>query len=248
MEGLFLTLVVHCSIIAIVVAILKKLKLVQVNMAWSAVSFSLFIGYFAALLFGGELIPIATYYPDLNWNWSGKFASILYWIMTLVVLVWLKRNFSMSDAGFTFVQKAGSLKPALLVLTGFVAFQAVLTYFISEGPDRALETLLYQGLVPGLDEEPMFRGILLYTFSLAFVSARFNLFGAKLNIAGLILVVLFGLVHGVLYMEGEFVFSALSLFFTSFYGLILLWLRERTGSLLLPIVAHNCVNVVGQII
>lgn len=248
MEGFFLTLVAHCTIISVVIAALHALKRVQVNTPWLAITFALFIGYFAALLFGGGLIPLSDYFPDLNWNWSGKLASIVYWIVVLAALCFFQRGFSLADAGFTLKQAPGSVKPALAVLVGFIALQASLSVFLSEGPDRSLETLLYQGLIPGLDEEPMFRGILLYTFSLAVVSARFHVYGAHMNISGVVLVALFGLVHGVLYMEGEFVFSGLSLFFTAFYGLILLWLRERTGSLLFPIVAHNCVNVVGQLI
>lgn len=248
MEGFFLTLIVHCAIISIVVALLQKRNIVQVQIKWIIISFTLFIGYFAALTFGGILIPIASYFPELEWNWSGKLASILYWIVVLAAFKACKKDFSIADAGFTLKQNQGSLRPALFVLVAFVLFQATLSYLIGDGPDRTVETLLYQGLIPGLDEEPMFRGILLYTFSLALVSSRFNFFGANMSAAGLTIVALFGLVHGILYMQGEFVFSALSLFFTSFYGLILLWLRERTGSLVLPIVAHNCVNLVGQLI
>lgn len=248
MLDFFLTLLMHSAIIAAVIATLGKLKLIKVNGLWLGISFCLFMGYFAALLFGGQLIPINSLWPDLNWNWSGKTASILFWLAAFAALMLIKKDAKAADLGFTWQQNPGSVKPALLVLLGFVGFQVLMSYLLGDGPNRSLETLLYQGLVPGLDEEPMFRGILLYTFSLAVVSNRISFLGASVNIAGIVLVVLFGLVHGILYMGGELVFSAISLFFTAFYGLILLWLREKTGSLVLPIIAHNCVNVAGQLI
>lgn len=42
--------------------------------------------------------------------------------------------------------------------------------FTGNGPDYDAEELLYQATMPRFDEEPMFRGIIHYTLSLAFVS------------------------------------------------------------------------------
>ena len=39
-------------------------------------------------------------------------------------------------------------------------------------------------------------------------------------------------------------FARVSILFTCLYGLVFLWLRERTGSLIFPLLAHNLVNVV----
>ena len=39
-------------------------------------------------------------------------------------------------------------------------------------------------------------------------------------------------------------FARVSILFTCLYGLVFLWLRERTGSLIFPILAHNLANVV----
>ncbi|WP_083494177.1 CPBP family glutamic-type intramembrane protease [Colwellia sp. MT41] len=40
----------------------------------------------------------------------------------------------------------------------------------------------------------------------------------------------------------------ISIVFSSVYGLVLLWLREKTGSLLFPIVAHNATVFLGQLL
>jgi membrane protease YdiL (CAAX protease family) len=130
----------------------------------------------------------------------------------------------------------------------FIILQIVVSLFWSGEPNYDLETLLYQATIPGFDEEPMFRGILLFCISLAIISERYSLGGASINIAGLLLVVLFGLVHGVMFNGGEWHFSFPAILLTGGYGFILLWLRERTGSLVFPILAHNSVNFVGQLI
>jgi len=246
MQDFFLTFIIHSVAISIFVQGLTRLKLLEVNIVWSAISLALFASYFTALFMGRDVIPLASYFPDLDWNWSGKIAAILVWLIALMALLRLKTGFCARDAGFTFKQNENSITPSLFVILCALAFHVTLISFIGNGPDYDAEELLYQATMPGFDEEPMFRGIILYTLSLAFVSKRYSIFGANINVAGLILVALFGLLHGVMYSDGEFTFSALSLFLTGFYGFIFLWLREKTGSLLLPIVAHNSLNFVGQ--
>ena len=246
MQDFILTLIIHFTVISIIVLLLNIFKKVEVEMRWATISLVLFAGYFAALVMGGELIPINNFFPDIKWNWGGKIAAIALWGISLVTLLKYKKDFKLADAGFTFKQNENSTKPVLFGLVIFVLIQIALTMLFGSGPDYDTEELLFQATMPGLDEEPMFRGIILYTLTLAIVSNRFSILGANINIAGVLIVLLFGLGHGVMYSSGEFTFSAVSLSITGFYGFILLWFRERTGSLVFPIIAHNSVNFVGQ--
>jgi membrane protease YdiL (CAAX protease family) len=60
----------------------------------------------------------------------------------------------------------------------------------------------------------------------------------------IIISLLFGLVHGVsLTAQLEWRFDLFEGLFTVFSGFLLGWLRERSGSLLFPIAAHNLGNV-----
>ncbi|MCU8075916.1 MULTISPECIES: CPBP family intramembrane glutamic endopeptidase [unclassified Shewanella] len=248
MLDLFLSLLGNVGIIVLIVFFFERLGKVNVNIGWMALSFFLFTAYFITVLKGGNIIPLDKLIPDLNWNWGGKVASILLWIVSLFLLKTFVKGVKLADAGFTWKQNLGSVKPAVIVIILFIGLQLILSYSLGNGPNYDTEKLLYQALMPGFDEEPMFRGILLYCISFAVVSQRFNLFGAKLNIAGLLLVILFGLVHGLMYSGGEWQFSLISILITGFYGFILLWLRERTGSLVFPIIAHNLVNLAGQFV
>ena len=246
MIDFFLTFSIQIAVIAGLVLAFKKCGFVDVDLKWSAFSVVLFICYFAALFFTSELISIDSYFPDASYNWVGKFGAILLWLVALFGLISFNKEFKMADAGFTFRQNPNSIKPALCALLAFIVFQITLSSAMGGDAKYTAEDLFFQATMPGLDEEPMFRGILLYAVSLAIISTRFNVLGANINVAGMLLVLLFSLVHGFMYINGEFVFMPLYLFITGFYGFILLWMRERTGSLIFPIVAHNSVNLVGQ--
>ena len=245
---ILLSFALNLGIIIGLVGILAKAKLVNIQAKWAGVSLFLFCAYFVALIMGGSVIQVERLFPDINYNWGGKIASILLWIVTLFIFTGLNKTYKAADMGFTLKQNQGSLRPALLAVLLAITFQIVITLALGGADGVDTETLLYQATMPGFDEEPMFRGIILLTLSLGIVSNRFNVFGAQLNIAGLVFALLFASVHGVSFSNGEVHFAAVAFFFSGIVGLILLWLRERTGSLLLPIIAHNLVNVTGQII
>ena len=55
---------------------------------------------------------------------------------------------------------------------------------------------------------------------------------------------LFGVVHGLGWDDGVQV-SVEAMLWAGVPGLVLVWLRERTGSLVLPVVAHDLANSVA---
>jgi membrane protease YdiL (CAAX protease family) len=56
-------------------------------------------------------------------------------------------------------------------------------------------------------------------------------------------VAIFGLVHGVTVQSGELAVNLWAIVGTGFMGFVLTWMRERTGSLVVPILFHNISNV-----
>lgn len=246
MQDFMITLLVNVGTVSAIVLLFKIFKLVEIDLRWCIVSLVLISANFSALFLGKHIIPLELLFSDLDRNWGGKIASIVLWGLVLLALSKFKQDFQPAYAGFTLKQNAGSVKPTVIATLGLVAFQIGFISIFGNSPDYDAEELLFQATMPGLDEEPWFRGIVLYTLSLAIVSRRFNVLGANLNVAGLSLVILFGLIHGFYYNEGSFTFSLFSVCITGFYGVVLLWLRERTGSLLFPLLAHNSVNFFGQ--
>lgn len=64
--------------------------------------------------------------------------------------------------------------------------------------------------------------------------------------AGALVTLLFG--HGLGWGEGGVVVSWIALVYTAFLGFWLLWIRQRTGSVIMAIVAHNLINFISSFI
>jgi membrane protease YdiL (CAAX protease family) len=54
---------------------------------------------------------------------------------------------------------------------------------------------------------------------------------------------LFGIVHAFGYSDGSFSFDPLTMALTALPSFPILWLRYRTGSLLIPVLLHNLGNL-----
>lgn len=83
------------------------------------------------------------------------------------------------------------------------------------------------------------RGLLLLALNEAF-RGRWQIAGIGLGWGGVIST--FGLTHALGYSEGAFSFDIMSFAMTGVPALILLWVRERTGSVVWPIILHNFAN------
>jgi hypothetical protein len=139
----------------------------------------------------------------------------------------------------TFPQNAG-LRPALVVLLMLSVVCVCLPVWASDGRDH-WETVAFQWIMPGLDEEVFYRGVLLLAMNEAF-RARILVWGAAIGYGGLLTSVLFGLAHALSYQSGVYEFNSAMFLVTALPSLLLLWMRERTGSVLMPIIAHNVAN------
>jgi uncharacterized protein len=168
-----------------------------------------------------------------QWNWSGDMvalASVL-WVASMLAR---RAGLPWHEMGFTWAQRSGSLSPALWTSAAALALN---TWVSSLDQFRLapvpLETWLYQATLPGLVEEAVFRGVLLAVLDRA-LCARTRLFGAPIGWGGLIVTLVFVALHGV---------SAGTLVGVLPPALLYLWLRAKTGSLLLPVAAHNLWNL-----
>ncbi len=200
---------------------------------WLVAALALNLLYQALLTCGFWLIDDPT--PGAGWNWAGKLAALAgtLAVMSLPAFGWKRCGMTLDQGprwGGAIVMFAGlSLLFFGLALRG------------ADGQPDDLETMSFQWTMPGLDEELFYRGTLLLTLNEAFRS-RSNLLGAPIGYGGVLTSVLFGLTHALSYEAGEAAFDLMTFAMTGVPSLLLLWLRERTGSLLLPVLAHNIAN------
>lgn len=236
-----LTLAALWAPLLAVIAILWIARAAKPNLVWLVVALFFFAAYFAALNFLGDFIPVRDYFGALDWNWGGKIAGIATSIVLLIGL-WLIGRKPPRESGVTLKQDPGALLPALIATAVLVGASIGLEILFDDGVSTDPERLWFQATMPGLDEELHWRGVFLLAMNEAVRGGRLNVLGAPLSWGGLLTVLLFGLGHGVAVQDGEFGFSLLAIAVTGGFGLGLLWIRERTGSIVIPIIAHNLIN------
>lgn len=175
--------------------------------------------------------------PEFRWNWQGKLLALA---ATLAVAS--LGPFGWRAAGLTCRQEAGDRRPVALVAGLYLAVFLALALALPNTPASA-ETMAFQLTMPGLEEEPFYRGVLLLALGRAF-PARRRWAGVDWTLGAVVSCLLFGLAHAFGYSDGGFRFDPLTMLLTAGPSLIAVWLALRTRSLLLPVVLHNFGNAI----
>lgn len=170
-----------------------------------------------------------------EWNWQGKLLALA---TTLAIA--LSPAFGLRRVGLTIAQAPGSLKAALPVAALYCAF-FVMVAVAFPGEQASGEEIAFQLTMPGFEEEPFYRGILLFALDQAF-TGRKRFLGVDWGWGAVLSCVLFGMAHALGFSHGSFHFDPMTMALTAIPSFIAVWLRLRTGSLLLPILLHNFGN------
>ena len=196
---------------------------------------------FAALLVAVNDALLTRMYkllPDLisgEWNWQGK-ALALTATLTIAALP----AFGFRRVGLTTVQERASLKAALPVAALYCAFFVAIAMAF-QGGGSSSEEVAFQLTMPGLEEEPFYRGILLFALNQAFIGRK-SFLGVDWGWGAVMSCFLFGMAHAFGFSHGSFSFDAMTMALTAIPSFFAVFLRLRTGSLLLPVVLHNFGN------
>lgn len=175
------------------------------------------------------------------WNWQGKLLALA---ATLAIAA--SPAFGWRRSGLTFVHAPGSLKAALPVAVLYCAFFVVIALAFPGGPSTG-EDIAFQLTMPGLEEEPFYRGILLLALCQAFTGTK-RFLGVDWSWGAVLSCVLFGMAHAFSFSQGQFSFAPMTMALTALPSFIAVWLRLRTGSLLLPILLHNFGNAFSLVV
>lgn len=240
-------MLVQSSVLAGTVLVLALPALAGKMRGWILASALIAFVYSVAIF-----IPVT--FPHLlpalghQWNWSGKLVSIAATtVMALLLLAFA--GFRVADFGLTLRQAPGTGKAIVFVIVPFLILIGLLVWKMSShGTWPDAETLGYQASLPGLDEEFFFRGLLLAVFDRMF-PAKGNILGAKMGYGAIAVSIAFGLGHAILFDKSLSVhFEVLEGVFAGVTGLVLVWIRARTQSLVLPILTHNAVNLLNFLV
>ncbi|MBP6764690.1 MAG: CPBP family intramembrane metalloprotease [Rubrivivax sp.] len=202
--------------------------------AWALAALAT-LALFLALRALSQVVPGGQWIGN-NWDWRGPLLGLA-GVLGVAALLVRKGMLEWRDAGITLAQARGSMPIALGITTVALGVNYALMSLSSfRLPGVQLETWLYQATLPGLVEETVFRGVLLALAERAVGAGHphWDVMGARIGWGGMLVTLVFLALHGISLGTVLGVLPA---------ALLYLWLRQRTGSLLLPIVAHNLWNL-----
>ena len=167
-----------------------------------------------------------------RWNWDGKIYGVICGVVAYFVF---RRQFADNNF-FTLKQNKEGLKSALKVVIAILSI-AILGGVVNDS-EFNIETLLFQILMPGIDEEIMYRGVLLGLMCSALRAGG----AAWRNPAIIINAVLFGLVHSLSLGDGALQFNSVNFMWTGLLGYGFGYITIKTRSILIPMLTHNLYN------
>lgn len=179
--------------------------------------------------------------PSAEWNWQGKILALAATLMIASLPA-----FNWRRCGITLRQKPGSLRATFPVLVIYCAFFVVLAFVFPSGP-ASHETIAFQLTMPGFEEECFYRGLLLFALDQAF-RGRVRILGVDWGWGAVLSCALFGLAHAFSYSHGQLAFDPMIMALTALPSFIAVYLRLRSGSVVLPIVMHNFGNAISLIV
>ncbi|WP_375418766.1 type II CAAX prenyl endopeptidase Rce1 family protein [uncultured Hymenobacter sp.] len=184
--------------------------------------------------------------PQFNFglqrNWTGKALSVLLSLLVIYGFKWV----SPAEVGLN-RPRPGSWRAGGPVVLGFAVLQMLSTALGPLRPAPSVEAYLYQLTMPGIAEELLYRGTFLGLLSQAF-PRTISFFGTRTSWGGLVGVGLFLLAHGLVF-DGPLTllpqahFPLGRILDKLLFGTLFLWVRERSGSCLVAMAAHNLMNV-----
>ena len=181
-------------------------------------------------------------YVGFSMNWSGKLNS---YVLAALFFI-LYRGIPIEEYGFKRRQNPDSKPFALRVFAAFFLFMIVYS-FVFGTYTGGWENFLFQLTMPCIIEEVTYRGVLLTLLGRIF-QPNMRLGKIHFGMGVVITAILFGLWHG-LSITNDFQISIawLPFVFTGLIGFVLALVKERTGSLVYPILIHIVINLTPQL-
>ena len=170
-------------------------------------------------------------------------------LIAVALIAWFSRG-NFSEYGLEWPKHKHYVPSALLWGAAFGLLMTVVDYFpqilrhIPPGDNLALTPrsigawLFFEWIFVGPTEEIPFRG-LLQTFLMQRTSGRIRFWKYEMHVAGVILALLFALAHLTSFWTENFWIALGQQIYAFALGILYAYWREKSGSLLAPIIGHN---------
>ncbi len=175
---------------------------------------------------------------DLKMNWTGKIFS---YSLATIFLISYKR-IPLKEFGFTLIQKDNSKNFAIRTTIIITILMIGYCFFIASYKS-SIENILFQLTMPSIIEEIAVRGILLTLLSMVFIN-NLRIGKTYFGMGVIITAILFGLWHGLNVSDNfSITMNWIPFVYTGVIGFVFGLVKERTGSLVYPILLHLIVNI-----
>jgi uncharacterized protein len=182
-----------------------------------------------------------------QYNWTGKVLELIVSVVGIALLLSLD-NWKREEFGLTLTFNKGTGRDVLRFLIPVLVVESVALWFLIPGQIPTLEDHLFQLTAPGITEELAFRGVLLALVDRAFLGRR-RILGADLGWSAVVTSILFGLWHGLdVSSQLKVSLDIAPMVIPMLGGFVLAWCRARSGTLILPILAHTGMNEFANLI
>jgi membrane protease YdiL (CAAX protease family) len=239
--GIYNQVVVEWGIFIAFLIITTLIYKHKINWKWVGIAVGLFLIHKIIVFLGIQVLPDII--PG-RYNWEGKLASILF-LLLMAVLLFPKNS---SEWGWRLSQNGDAKKAGIIVaiVTAFIGVCMALFYFngVREGVPS---DWLYQLSMPAIEEELFDRGIMLLVLDKAF-TYKWKFAKVNWSWGAVLMVLMFYLSHAV-HVDAQWnIIIVWGEIMPFIYGLLWMYIRLATGSLLFPILLHGWVNVIGYVI
>jgi hypothetical protein len=181
------------------------------------------------------------YLIESHWNWSGKIFGIIWGI----ICYFLFKKYFAENNFFTLKQNKKNFIKALIVAIAIILYAIVTMFFLASKSKFDFETLAFQLTLPAIDEEIMFRGILLGLL-MSSLKSRIPIFG---NPSVLLTALLFALVHALTFTNNYYLnFNIPNFIEIAIVGYVFGWITIKSRSIVLAIFSHSCIDFFGKLV
>jgi uncharacterized protein len=201
----------------------------------------------------GYVFVLLTKHSDMQSGMATQWALLANHTVMLVIglglIAWFSRG-NFSEYGLKWPKQRHHVLSALLWGGAFGLLMTFVDYFPEilrhmPPPDNLALTpgsigawLFFEGIYVGPTEEIPFRG-LLQTFLMQRTSGRVRFWKYEMHVAGVILALLFALAHLINFWTENFWLAFGQQIYAFALGILYAYWREKSGSLLAPIIGHN---------
>ena len=179
---------------------------------------------------------------NLDWNWIGKTLELMIpfgfiFLFNRIPKGSNQKQITISDIGYKNVK---NIKECSKITISALILIIAISHFFSSGSSKSntfnLETFLFQLSMPGLSEEPMYRG--LYPLLVAKILKKKSLISLTIPI------ILFTIGHIIYFnpSQNEILYDLSPFLPITIFGCIITYVREKTKSLYPCILIHNLAN------